>query len=143
MYGESTSKTNSSHSSREKVWTLLYSNCSELRNRLREDTQVLIRTIRSSIDLLQQARSASATPAFGYVISTFIENSPQSIDVPAEMEEVSKQLQPFSLPPAAVSPGPGSEARMSSSPMLSGHYAQDKVLEVPSLNWIDCRERRR
>lgn len=40
---------------------------SELRNRLREDTQVLVRTIRSSIDLLQQARSASATPALGYV----------------------------------------------------------------------------
>lgn len=38
---------------------------SELRSRLRDDTHVLLKTIRDTIDLLQQARSASATPALG------------------------------------------------------------------------------
>ena len=44
---------------------------SELRNRLRDDTQLLIHTLKSSIELMEQAKSASATPAFGYSPSLY------------------------------------------------------------------------
>lgn len=56
---------------REKAYSSIFKfplTPSELRSRLRDDTHVLLKTIRDTIDLLQQARSASATPALGYFL---------------------------------------------------------------------------
>lgn len=63
MHGESSSTTDPGDSSWKDVGLLFWIHSRELRNRLRDDTQVLLRTIQQSIDLLQMARSASATPA--------------------------------------------------------------------------------
>lgn len=53
------------------------------------------------------------------------------MDIPAEMEEVSRRLQPFSLPPPAIDTSvPPTEPRLSSSPVLAAHVVQDKVMEV-------------
>ena len=47
------------------------------------------------------------------------------------MEEVSKRLQPLSLPPPVIPTGNiTSEAAIMPSPLLTGQVAQDKVLEV-------------
>ena len=47
------------------------------------------------------------------------------------MEEVSKRLQPLSLPPPVIPTGNNtSEAATMPSPLLTGQVAQDKVLEV-------------
>lgn len=71
MHGQSLAKTNSSHSSRKAVaFFFVQSHSRELRNRLRDDTQVLIKAIQQSIDLIQLARSSSATPALGYALSS-------------------------------------------------------------------------
>ena len=67
VYGEPSSTPDPSHPPREEVHSRPLVHHSELHNRLKEDTQLLLRTIHSSIDLLQQARSASTTPALGYV----------------------------------------------------------------------------
>lgn len=53
------------------------------------------------------------------------------------MEEVSKRLQPLSLPPPAVPTGnTTSETATMPSPLLTGQVAQDKVIEVLTLSII-------
>ena len=53
------------------------------------------------------------------------------------MEEVSKRLQPLSLPPPVISTGNNtSEAATMPSPLLTGQVAQDKVIEVLTLSII-------
>lgn len=99
--------------------------CSDLKTRLRDDTKVLLRTIQASIDLLQQARSASATPALGQAYVLLFMSSPIQGDVNAEMEEVSKQLKPFSLPASALStPRAVLGTPDSLSPVSSAHVAR-------------------
>ena len=59
--------------------------------------------------------------------------SPTQMDVNAEMEEVSKQLKPFSLPASAIStPAPlsASHSALPPSPLLTGQDAQMKMMEV-------------
>ena len=114
--------------------------------RLRDDTKVLLRTIQSSIDLLQQARSASTTPALGYYRCLLLISSPIQCDINAEMEEVSKQLKPFSLPASALStPAPSSnhQSIFPPSPLLASQDAQTKMIEVALLYSINRRERER
>lgn len=69
MHGEPAPATDPSHSSRKEVVSRTDFHSSELKTRLRDDTKVLLRSIQASIDLLQQARSASATPALGFALS--------------------------------------------------------------------------
>lgn len=119
---------------------------SDLKTRLRDDTKVLLRTIQASIDLLQQARSASATPALGQAYVFLLMSSPIQGDVNAEMEEVSKQLKPFSLPASALStpaPSSGHQTLFPPSPLLTSQDAQVKMIEVAVVRCMNGRERRR
>ena len=99
----------------------------ELRTRIRYDNQVLLKTIRESVELLQQARSASATPALGFSLHLVMITRPHPMDIREDMEEVNKQLQTFSLTPSAVKPSPASEPL---SPATPNQLAQKKVMEV-------------
>ena len=146
MHGEPSAETDPGHPPGKEVGRSVGVRRSDLKARLRDDTKVLLRTIQASIDLLQQARSASATPALGQAYVFLLMFSPIQGDVNAEMEEVSKQLKPFSLPASALStpaPSSGHQTLFPPSPLLTSQAAQVKMIEVAVVRCVNGRERRR
>ena len=113
---------------------------------------MLIKTIQQSIELIQMARSASATPALGYVsycfllfpivpycspsshIVFYLIIRPHPVDIPAEMEEIHKRLQ------AVASGSPRLRSRPSPIPLVASSipvlpvspqlHPQDMIAEV-------------
>lgn len=66
-----------------------------------------------------------------------VDSRPHPIDVPAEMEEVRKRLQPLSLPSPKLTPTSSGTLVMPQSPLRG---PQDMMIEVWPLAIMKCRE---
>lgn len=77
----------------------------DLQTKVREDTHKLLATVQTSLDLLYQARSASATPA----------NEPRTTDIRAQLEEVNRRLRRSQNLRDNQAPSPSTNANSSAS----------------------------